>query len=160
MWTIKGSNSYVNFLKCDLKTKYIIEFTDSKKVYEMTCSGKWSIDDTYTKRKYSDVAEAFELYYLLMLNPEIVDVKFYEEIYLDGEVVRESWLEPSSTCYDALCSMVDKDLRTENLALRKNIKAVENLIGLYKDFIETYADGYLKEPLKDYLINGKRKTDE
>src|SRR5699024_10939587 len=70
--------------------------------------------ERYKKKAYSSLDEAMSYYVLYLFNPQIYAVKLFEEILIDGETVREAYIEPVSTFSWRLKKILNQDLNRAN----------------------------------------------
>lgn len=111
-----------------LETRYTVEYIDNKKDMDYVCSGK--IDrgdpcDRYKKRVYDCVEGAIRFYMVSLFNPSILDIKFSEEILLDNEVIRESYIEPYGAFENTIIKLINKGMYESLQKAHEATEAVE-----------------------------------
>ena len=89
-------------------------------------------------------------YVLYLFNPQIYDVKLFEEILIDGETVREAYIEPVSTFSWRLKKILNQDLNRAN----GKIEDLEKVSSLNQGFIDFLIGKYgksIKEMYGEYV---------
>ena len=120
-----------------LEIRYSLEYIDNKKDFDYISSGKFSRGEPwerYKKKAYSSLDEAMSYYVLYLFNPQIYDVKLFEEI------VREAYIEPVSTFSWRLKKILNQDLNRAN----GKIKDLEKVNSLNQGFIDFLIGKYGK----------------
>ena len=136
-----------------LEIRYSLEYIDNKKDFDYISSGKFSRGEPwerYKKKAYSSLDEAMSYYVLYLFNPQIYDVKLFEEILIDGETVREAYIEPIPTFSWGLKTILNQDLNRVN----EKIEDLEKLNSLNQGFIDFLIGKYgksIKEMYGEYV---------
>lgn len=136
-----------------LEIRYSLEYIDNKKDFDYISSGKFSRGEPwerYKKKAYSSLDEAMSYYVLYLFNPQIYDVKLFEEILIDGETVREAYIEPVSTFSWRLKKILNQDLNRAN----EKIEDLEKVNSLNQGFIDFMVGKYgksIKEMYGEYV---------
>lgn len=103
--------SLENVSKGTVETKYIIESITDEKTWNKFL--KTEDIDLYTKREYDNIENALEYYLCWYVNENCYDLKMWEQIYVNGEMILEQMIVPKSTCKSVMRRSIDRD--------RKNI---------------------------------------
>jgi len=82
-----GFYSYVK-QNTDIKTKYIIEYTQDKKVFDIMGSSKFNFD-MLKKLEFDFLQDAINTYNRLYYNESVLHVMLFEQIIFDGEIILE-----------------------------------------------------------------------
>lgn len=136
-----------------IDTRYTLEYIDNKKDFDYISSGKFNRGEPwerYKKKAYSSLDEAMSYYVLYLFNPQIYDVKLFEEILIDGETVREAYIEPVSTFSWRLKKILNQDLNRAN----GKIEDLEKVNSLNQGFIDFLVGKYgksIKEMYGEYV---------
>lgn len=140
---------YANFGEHRITTKYILEFV-SPAVYTDHPTGlnarkRWgriesgTLDapwEYYDRREFDDPGEAWTMYFWLLVNPETFDVRpIWEQVFLDGELVREGALEPPGTFLPVLRNTVNREAVRRMEQAERTAEDVERLLEDYRAFI-------------------------
>lgn len=126
-----------------LEIRYSLEYIDNRKDFDYISSGKFSRGEPwerYKKKAYSSLDEAMSYYVLYLFNPQIYDVKLFEEVLIDGETVREAYIEPIPTFSWGLKTILNQDLNRAN----EKIEDLEKLNSLNQGFIDFLIEKYGK----------------
>lgn len=136
-----------------LEIRYSLEYIDNRKDFDYISSGKFSRGEPwerYKKKAYSSLDEAMSYYVLYLFNPQIYDVKLFEEVLIDGETVREAYIEPIPTFSWGLKTILNQDLNRAN----EKIEDLEKLNSLNQGFIDFLIEKYgksIKEMYGEYV---------
>lgn len=136
-----------------LEIRYSLEYIDNKKDFDYISSGKFSRGEPwerYKKKAYSSLDEAMSYYVLYLFNPQIYAVKLFEEVLIDGETVREAYIEPIPTFSWGLKTILNQDLNRSN----EKIEDLEKLNILNQGFIDFLIGKYgksIKEMYGEYV---------
>lgn len=136
-----------------LEIRYSLEYIDNKKDFDYISSGKFSRGEPwerYKKKAYSSLDEAMSYYVLYLFNPQIYAVKLFEEVLIDGETVREAYIEPIPTFSWGLKTILNQDLNRAN----EKIEDLEKLNTLNQGFIDFLIGKYgksIKEMYGEYV---------
>lgn len=121
-----------------LETRYAVEYIDNQKDMDYVCSGK--IDngepyERYKKRSYDCIDNAMSFYMVSLFNPIMLDIKLSEEILLDGEIIRESYIEPDSTLCNTLKELINKNMYEDARKANDEVETVEKRAYLVNKWI-------------------------
>lgn len=136
-----------------LEIRYSLEYIDNKKDFDYISSGKFSRGEPwerYKKKAYSSLDEAMSYYVLYLFNPQIYDVKLFEEVLIDGETVREAYIEPIPTFSWGLKTIMNQDLNRAN----EKIEDLEKVNSINQGFIDFLVGKYgksIKEMYGEYV---------
>lgn len=118
----------------NIRMKYSIEFTRSKKVYEHMEKGDFDFNEL-DKREFNYLEDAFLLWNTLFYDESVLHLAFFEQVILNDEVILEQFKE--NTLYTVLSKIT-----------RNRIEAVENMAAVHQE-----ENKILKEFLKEYNID-------
>lgn len=118
----------------------------------------------YTEREeeriksFPSLDEALSFYLVMFFrmcstnDPDCIDnVKLFEQVVLDGEVIRESWIEPANTILHSLrTTFRDESIREVN-DLRMQMDESTKEIDSYKAFIQSIR---AEENFKNFVHQG------
>lgn len=140
--------------KSKLETRYTLEYIDNQKDMDYVASGyidKGEPWERYKKRHYDNIDEAMEIYILYLLRSEIYHVKLFEEILIDGETVREAYIEPSSTFAYSLKTSIDKNMYEDTKRANNEAETLEKRLYLMEKWMKEFEpakkafDKFVKE---------------
>ena len=134
-----------------LEIHYTVEYIDNKKDWEYVCSGSikhgepW---ERYKKKHYSSLDEAMTQYLIKFFDMcstkekdgqiGTFDVRLFEEVLLDGETIRESYIEPESTVLHGLRTTFGREQVDELDNLRRLNDEQSDLLARYAAFTKKY----------------------
>lgn len=131
----------------DIVTRYSVRYIDNEKDANYVDSGRYDDGEPwerYKQKQFDDFGDAMTQYlvYFFVMTTEkpnklhhIYDVELFEEILLDGEVVRESHIEPKSTTLYSLRQTLSVKMTEELYSLRKIRDEQEAVIDLHNKFL-------------------------
>lgn len=137
-----------------LETRYTVEYIDNQKDMDYVQSGSISLSEPwerYKKRTYNSIDDATSFYMISLFNTVILDVKLWEEILLDGETIRESYIEPDSTLGSTLKQIINKNMQEDARKANKEAEAAEKRLYLVNKWftesklIKEAFDKFVKE---------------
>lgn len=121
----------------DLKTIYTIEYITNKRDFERAYDGKhpapWEL---YLKYKTEDLQQAMTVFLAHYASALTYDVKLFEEIYVNGELIREQCIT-DITNFSRICDDNKKKLTDI-------IYAKDEIIDMQAEEIETIKAGFAK----------------
>lgn len=149
------NNNYKN----RLETRYTLEYIDNQKDMDFVCSGKISDKEPwerYKKKIYTDLDSAMSAYIIYHLNDNIYFCQLLEEIILEGETIRESYIEWDSSIDSTICKILQTDAEEEIKKVNNEIDVLEKSCYLMKQFcaqpyVKTEYDKFIKSKAQDGL---------
>lgn len=145
-----------DFIGCSLEninagtveTKYIVESIRDEKTWKKFC--KTEDIDLYEKREYDNIAEALTFYLTWFISDQCYDIKLWEYVYVNGEMLLEQIIEPQGCIGYNMRMQIDRDMNNRlHLAV---VRAKELEEGLQKE------NNLLKNFIK--LIGRKEQFEE
>jgi len=136
--------SYINE-NVDIKTIYSVEFIPNEFVLKQIEEGKhpapWEL---YKVIKTDNIEKAITSFLNVYVDDNKYDVKIFEQILLNGEVVREQWIQ-KITGYNALVTAESRNIREHSIKMQDNVDMLskENK-KLYAFIKEYHADDIWK----------------
>lgn len=137
-----------------LETRYTVEYIDDQKDMDYVQSGSITLGEPwerYKKRIYNCIDDAMLFYMVSLFNPIILDVKLSEEILLDGETIRESYIEPDSILGSTLKQIINKNMQEDARKANNEAEAAEKRLYLVNKWftesklIKDSFDKFVKE---------------
>jgi len=143
----------------NLVTRYTVEYIDNVKDLDYINSGKCNNGEPwerYKKKVFDNMDTALSVYMVYLAKDDILDIKLFEEILLNNETIRESYIEPSSTTAYYLKNTINKSLYETQSKSQKLAEALQNENNMYKAFVKQVGcDKMLNDFIKQY---GDTKT--
>lgn len=132
-----------------VETRYIVEFITDKNDMEYVLSGRCDKGEPwerYQKKRFDDLEKALEFLMSGFVNEEILDIRMFEQILVDGVLQREAIVEATATLRYYLRSNVNKQMEREIGSLQSRLDDLEVSNGMMHGFIKSYhAEDLLKE---------------
>lgn len=135
----------------DIEKKYKIEFIRNPKDWCNFCEEKVEWWDVCETLEYEDAqrtesksvvfpcdGHAMSAYMRLYLDKSVYDVKMFEEIYYNGELIQERYFEPEGTFRFSIAKILEESLLDAKEAMDKRVEDLEKELELYKGFVEKY----------------------
>ena len=135
----------------NLITRYTVEYIDNQKDLDYINSGIYKHGEPwerYKTKQFDNMDSALSIYMIYLVRSDIYDVKLFEEIILDGETVRESYIEPTSTTAYSLKIAIDRNMYEQNSKTQQQVETLEAENNLYKQFMKQYNSEKL---FNDYM---------
>ncbi len=140
-WSLENINAGT------VETKYIAEYINDEKTWEKFC--KTEDIDLYSKREYDNISEAISFYLTWFISDQCYDIKLWEQIFVNGEMVLEQMIEPKNTLMYYLQMQIDKDMEDRMYKAEKKTQELEKENTLLMNFIRYIGrDDMLKEFIK------------
>jgi hypothetical protein len=121
----------------NVRTVYTIEYITSKRDFERVCDGRhpapWEL---YLKYQTEDLQQAMTVFLTHYASVLTYDVKLFEEIYVNGEVVREQCITNIAN-FSRICD--DNKNRLADVLISR-----DETIAMLVDEIETVKAGFAK----------------
>ncbi len=130
-----------------VETKYEIEYINDNKTWEKFC--KTEDIGLYNKREYDNISEAISFYLTWFISDECYDIKLWEQIFINGEMVLEQMIEPENTLMYYLRMQVNRDMANEMYSAENRERELGKENNLLMDFIKyTKQENMLNEFMK------------
>ncbi len=137
-WSLESINAGT------VKTKYIVEYINDKRTWEKFC--KTEDFDLYDKREYDNISEAISFYLTWFISENCFDIKLWEQIFVNGEMVLEQIIESENTLMYSLRMQVDRDMANRMYSAENRERKLEKENKLLMDFIKyTKQENMLNE---------------
>ena len=140
----------------NLVTRYTVEYIDNQKDLDYINSGIYKHGEPwerYKTKQFDNMDEALSIYMVYSVNDTILDIKLFEEIILNNETIRESYIEPKSTTSYSMKTFINKNLYKQNDENLKQLDNLETENNLYKQFIKQYnSEKLFNEFIKSNIV--------
>lgn len=80
------------------------------------------------------------------------DLKMWEQIYVNGEMVLKQMIEPKSTCKSVMRHSIDREMKDRMKQAERKAEELEHSNELYKGFLKVMGKQF-EEMFKEYCIN-------
>jgi len=142
--------SLENIGKGTVETKYVIESITDDKTWNKFL--KTEDLDLYTKKEYDNIENAMEYYLCWYVSENCYDIKLWEQIFVDGEMVLEQMIVPNSTCKSVMRRSIDREMNDR----MEQAERLERSNTLANGFIKAMGKQF-EEAFKEYCKNETRK---
>lgn len=140
--------------KGTVETKYLIESIIDEKTWSKFL--KTEDINLYTKKEYDSIENALEYYLCWYVNENCYDLKMWEQIYVNGEMVLEQMIEPKSTCKSVMRHSIDREMKDRMNKAESKVEELERSNTLANGFIKAMGKQF-EEAFKEYCKNEIRK---
>lgn len=141
-WSLESVN------KGKVDTKYLIEYINDKKTWDKFV--KTEDPNLYSKKEYDNIADALTFYLTWFVSDDCYDIKMWQQIFVDGEMILEEFIEPKGTVKNYMRHSIDKKMKIR--MERSEIKAEEfqKSNSLYKGFMKRMGEQF-EDLFKEYM---------
>jgi len=138
----------------DIKILYQVEYLIN---YDESVG---SVEDQTRVKKFDSLDDALTFYLVQFFrmcsydhddHDRVSDVKLFEQVVINDEVVRESWIEPESTTLYSLRQTFKDDTLKEVYDLRESIENVKETNEKYSAFVKAFK---IEENFKQFVHQG------
>ena len=137
-----------------VETKYLIESITDEKTWSKFL--KTEDINLYTKKEYDSIENALEYYLCWYVNENCYDLKMWEQIYVNGEMVLKQMIEPKSTCKSVMRHSIDREMKDRMNKAESKVEELERSNTLANGFIKAMGKQF-EEAFKEYCKNETRK---
>lgn len=126
--------SLENIGKGIVETKYIIEYINDERTWDKFLQ----IEDMnlYSKREYSNIADALTFYLTWLVNEKCFDIKMWQQIFVNGEMVLEEFIEPKGNVRYYMRNSINREMENRMRAAEKKSDQLKKENSLYRGFIK------------------------
>lgn len=145
--------SLENVGKGTVETKYTVEYINDKKMWDKMChtvDHYCEIDpevrrepwEFYSRREYDNISEALCFYMVGYVNEKYYDIKLWEEIYVNGEMVLEQFIEPKSITQCCMRESLNLEMENRMRNAERMSDGLKKENELYKGFLKRIGTQY------------------
>ena len=143
----------------NLRINYHIEIINDKKTWDKLLRvtenyKKYRIEpwELYTNKDFDTFEKALEYYMVWYASDQCYDIKMWEQVFMDDEMIYEEYVEPHCTTRSEMRRIVNRDTYDRLRAYERTTEELEKANNLYKGFIkvmgkqfEEMFDKYVKQ---------------
>lgn len=144
--------SLENVGKGTVETRYFIEIINDKKVWEKFC--RTEDCELYTRKEYDNIADALTFYITWFVNESCYDIKMWEHIYVNGDLVLEQIIEPKGTTAFNMKQSINREMSDRMYKAEQKAKETEMTNGLLLSFVKMIGADHL---LAEFLDREENK---
>lgn len=134
--------------KGTVETKYLIESITDEKTWSKFL--KTEDINLYTKKEYDSIENALEYYLCWYVNENCYDLKMWEQIYVNGEMILEQMIVPNSTCKSVMMRSIDREMKDRMNKAERITEELKHSNELYKGFLKAMGNQF-EEMFKQYV---------
>ncbi len=133
-YTMKYNTIMYKDENINLKQTYTIEYIDNKQDFERLNSHPepWEL---YKKKEFTDLSEAMDLFVHYYAWESILDVKLWEDISLNDEIIQTRCIN-SIFNFEAIADKVSQEIRRKDAETQANIKFYQDELLCMDAFIK------------------------
>ena len=146
----------------NLRINYHIEIINDAKIWDKflkvsEAPTKYGIEpwELYTNKDFDTFEKALEFYMLWYVHDQCYDIKMWEQIYMDNEMIYEEYVEPHCTTKSEMRRVINADTYGRLRAYEITTNRLEGELSLYKGFVKSMGkefekmfDKYEKQEMK------------
>lgn len=146
--------SLENAGKGTVETKYTVEYINDKKTWDKMCyesdhyceidpEARMEPWEFYSKREYDNIAEALRFYMTWYVNENCFDIKLWERVFINGELVLEQMIEPECTTKCCMRQSVNREMESRARSAEIETVSYKQANDLYKGFLSYLGERYI-----------------
>ena len=147
----------------NLQVSYQIEIINDTKTWDKFLKAMESLKapygdapwELYTKRNFDSFEEALQYYMVWYVNDSCYDIKMYEQIFMDGEMVYEEYCEPCSTTRSEMRRALTSDTYNRLQNCNRQIEELQRSNNLMSGFIKRMGKKF-----EDLFLQYAKETEE
>lgn len=147
-WSLENVN------KGTVETKYIIEYINDEKIWNRFL--RTEDIELYSRREYDDISSALSFYLVWYVNDNCFDIKLWEQVFVNGDMVLEQMIEPESTTKYSLRQSIDREMNERMRQAEQRTEKLEKANVLYHGFIKRMGKQF--EDLFNEYVKMEGKT--
>lgn len=142
-WSLENINAGT------VEAKYTVEYINDKKTWEKF--DKTEDIELYSKREYDNISDALTFYMTWFISDQCYDIKLWEQVFVNGEMVLEQMIEPQGNVIYNMRTQIDRDMKDNLHKAERKAEELEKENQVLQSFIKyTHMDDMLKEYIQTY----------
>ena len=141
-----------------LRINYHIEIINDDKTWDEFVKATENINaphggapwELYTNKDFDSFEKAMEYYMVWYVSDSCYDIKMWQQIYLDDEMVYEGYCEPACTTRSEMRRMIDKGTYDRLNNYEREVKELEHQNKLMETFIKNMPQQY-RDMFDDFI---------
>lgn len=141
--------NFIGFAK-DLdntETRYEIELIRDKNTWDKFL--KTEDLDLYEKVEYDNISDALTFYLMWFVSDSCYDIKMWQQLIIDGEIIFEEFIEPSGYVINSIRSQIDRDMKQRLHDLERENEEFKKENDIMNKFIKALGSRY-EDMFKDF----------
>lgn len=130
------------------ETKYVIEYVGDDNTWNKFCyasenykampNGQREWEDFCTAKEFDNIEDALTFYMSVFIDYGFkYCVKMWQQIYFDGEMILEEWIEPKGCVVNLMRMRIDKEMQEDLRKFELENERLNNENVLMSEFIKT-----------------------
>lgn len=145
-WSLENTN------KGTVETKYHIEYIADEKTWKKFCETEDI--NLYTVRELDSMEKALEFFFGWFIDERCKDIKMWQEVYVNGEMVLEQPMIPESGLGFLMREHLNKEMNDRMHVSERKAESLKKSNELCEKFISRIgADNMYKQFLKEQNAN-------
>ena len=152
--------------KSNLRINYHIEIINDAKTWDKFVKATESLNaphsdapwELYTNRDFDSFEKALEYYMVWYVSNQCYDIKMWEQIFMDDEMIYEEYVEPHCTTRSEMRRIIDRDTYDRLRAYERTTEELEKANNLYKGFIKAMGER-VEKMFDDYVKQEAEKNE-
>ena len=149
----------------NLRINYHIEIINDKKTWDKLLRvtenyKKYRIEpwELYTNKDFDTFEKALEYYMVWYVSDQCYDIKMWEQIFMDDEMVYEEYVEPYCTTRSEMRRIINRDTYDRLRAYERTTEELEKANNLYKGFVKAMGER-VEKMFDDYVKQEAEKNE-
>ena len=149
----------------NLRINYHIEIINDKKTWDKFLRvtenyKKYRIEpwELYTNKDFDTFEKALEYYMVWYVSDQCYDIKMWEQIFMDDEMIYEEYVEPHCTTRSKMRRIIDRDTYDRLRTYERTTEELEKSNNLYKGFIKAMGER-VEKMFDDYVKQEAEKNE-
>ena len=152
--------------KSNLRINYHIEIINDAKTWDKFVKATESLNaphsdapwELYTNRDFDSFEKALEYYMVWYVSNQCYDIKMWEQIFMDDEMIYEEYVEPYCTTRSEMRRIIDRDTYDRLRAYERTTEELEKANNLYKGFVKAMGER-VEKMFDDYVKQEAEKNE-
>lgn len=140
-WSLENINAGT------VETKYTVEYVNDAKIWKKVLKTDDCME-MYSKREYDNISDAITFYMTWFISDQCYDIKLWEQVFVNGEMVLEQMIEPKGNVINNMRTQIDRDMKESLHKAKNQVKQIETENNTLKDFIKHI---HAEEMLSQYI---------
>ncbi len=131
-----------------VETKYLIEYINDERVWNKFL--QIEDIDLYSKKEYNNIADALTFYLTWFVNEKCFDIKMWQQIFVNGEMVLEEFVEPKGCIRYYMRNSINREMENRMRSAEEKLCDIKKENSLYRGFMERMGKQF-EELFEEYV---------
>ena len=138
------------------EVKYIIEMIRDEEVWNKFLETEDI--DLYEKQEFNDTSVALQYYFAWYVSKECYDIKMWQQVYINGEMILEEFIEPKGSLKYFMRLNVNREMKKRMDSAERELIQVRKENELMSEFIKAMGKQF-QDMFKEYYERETKKND-